>query len=171
MPWLAIAPTEMVRSDDPAREGRADHPVADLRLDLLRLGAAPGRERGDLGVVAGAGGEAAILERFDAGELLLRLARPRLGLGQLGVLLGLAEHGDHLAGADEGAVVEVEPHDPLGYRRGERHLLVGPGIADRFDPVGEVASCVAASALTSGGAAVAALLAGAAAAGREAARK
>ena len=64
VPWLAIAPTEMFRSDDPAREGRADHPLADLGADRLRL--RPRRRgRGDLAVVIGAGGEAALLERLD----------------------------------------------------------------------------------------------------------
>ncbi len=41
VPWLAIAPTEMLRKLHPAREGRADHPVADLRLRPP----APGRAR------------------------------------------------------------------------------------------------------------------------------
>ena len=47
------------------------------------------------------------------------------------------EHGDHLAALDEAAVVEIEPDDPLGDRRRERHLLVGARGADRLDPVGE----------------------------------
>ena len=101
VPWPAIAPTEMLRRRDPAGEGRADHAVADLRLDLLRLGARGGGG-GDLGVVIGAGGEAAILERLDPPELLLRLAGAGIGLAQFGVLLGLAEHRDHLARAHEG---------------------------------------------------------------------
>ena len=93
--------------------------------------------RGDLGVVIGAGGEAAILECLDPLQLLLRLALAGIGGIELGILLGLAKHGDDLAALDEGAVVEVEAHDPLGNRRRQGHLLVGPGGADRLDPVGE----------------------------------
>ena len=59
-----------VAQGDPAGEGRADHPVADRRLRRWRLGAGGGGG-GDARVIIGAGGEAAILQRLDARELLL----------------------------------------------------------------------------------------------------
>ena len=36
-----------------------------------------------------------------------------------------------------GAVVEIESHDPLSHRRGQRHLFVGARGADRIDPLDE----------------------------------
>src|SRR4029453_18539237 len=80
----------------PAREGRADHPLTDLGAGTLGL-----RPRrcggGDLGIVIGAGSEAALLERLDAAQLLIGLAQARLRLAQLRALLGLLEDGDYLA--------------------------------------------------------------------------
>ena len=125
-----------VAKRDPAGERRPDDSLADLGIGLGGLGAGGGGG-GDLGVERGLGGEAALLELRDSGELLLGLAGAGLGLVQLGVLLGLLEHGDDLAGADEAAVVEIQADDPLRHRRRDRHLLVGAGGADRLHPVGE----------------------------------
>ena len=136
VPWLAIAPTEMVRRlTQPAKGARITRsPIcAWTACACARAAAAAATWR----VVIGAGGEAAILERLDPLELLLRLALARIGRVELGVLLGLAQHRDDLAALDEAAVVEIEPDDPLGDRRRQGHLLVGARGADRLDPVGE----------------------------------
>jgi hypothetical protein len=48
-------------------------------------------------------------------------------------LLALREHGKSLAAAHEAAVVEAEAKQAFRHLRGDRHLLVGVGGADRLD--------------------------------------
>ena len=77
------------------------------------------------------------LSACDPFELLLRLAGARLRLAELGIFLRRREHRDRLPAPDIAAIVEIEPDDALGHRRGERHLLVGERGADRVDPLDE----------------------------------
>ncbi len=73
--------------------------------------------------------------------MLAGLARPGLGLGELCAFLPLGEHRDGLTAIDVTAVVEIEPDQPLGDRRRERHLLIGVGGADRLNSIGEAHRC------------------------------
>ena len=124
-----------------------------------------------MGIVAGTRREAAILEFGHPLELLRRFAHPGIGFAELRILFGLAKHRDHLSLPHEGTVVEVQPNDPLGDRRGEGDLLVRPGGADRLDPVGKLHRCRGFHLHQRRLARTAALLRIAAAAGRERSRQ
>jgi hypothetical protein len=118
----------------PAREGRAHDPVADLAGGRGRLGARDvdgGLRLLDLG----AGCKTVLLQGQQAIQPLLRLDEARLAFVERGALLGADKLGDDRPARHIGAILEVDPRDALGDGRVEVRLLVGKGGAHGLDPV------------------------------------
>ena len=137
VPAATIAPGEIDAQRHPAREWRGDHPIADRGARFGRLGAGGRRTARPAHRGWCWWRNPRCLSSLTRLNCWLALRDTRLRFGKLGALLPRREHRDGLAALDEAAIVEIEPHQPLGDRRGQGHLLIGLGGADRFDPVGE----------------------------------